>query len=62
MKRQQFIKHLREHGCFLLREGAKHSWWSNSERTSRSAVPRHREIWDILAKKICQDLGIPPVK
>jgi hypothetical protein len=28
----------------------------------RSAVPRHREIQDHLARKICQDLGVPPVK
>ena len=25
----------------------------------RSAVPRHREVSGYLAKKICQDLGIP---
>jgi len=28
----------------------------------RSAVPRHNEIRDILALKICQDLGIPRIK
>jgi len=27
----------------------------------RSAVPRHNEISDVLANKICKDLGIPPV-
>ena len=27
----------------------------------RSAVPRHREINDILARKICRDLGVDPV-
>ena len=60
MKRQEFIKHLRKHGCELLREGNKHSWWINPLQNRRSAVPRHTEINDNLAKKICKDLGIEP--
>ncbi len=62
MKRDEFIKHLVAHGCELLREGGRHSWWHNSLLNTRSAVPRHREIVDILARKICKDLGIPFVK
>jgi len=62
MKRADLIKHLRAHGCELLREGSRHSWWHNPELNKRSAVPRHNEISDILAKKICKDLGIPAVK
>ena len=31
-------------------------------QNKRSAVPRHTEIRDILALKICKDLGVPPVK
>jgi mRNA interferase HicA len=42
----------------LIREGAKHSWWGNPANNRRSAVPRHREVDDHLAKKICRDLGI----
>ena len=62
MKRRAFLKHLAEHGCQLLREGSKHSWWYNPALNRRSAVPRHTEIVDILAKKICKDLGIPPLE
>lgn len=62
MKREKLLKHLRSHGCELLREGAKHSWWINPEQNQRSAVPRHTEIKEFLAIKICKDLGIPPVK
>ncbi|MCG2711967.1 MAG: type II toxin-antitoxin system HicA family toxin [Candidatus Omnitrophica bacterium] len=62
MKRKEFIRHLNKHGCRLLREGAKHSWWNNIRLNKRSAVPRHAEINDILARKICRDLGIPSVK
>ena len=62
MKREHLLKHLNRHGCRLLREGARHSWWTNPAQKKRSAVPRHNEITDLLARKICKDLGVPPVK
>ncbi|MCC7208049.1 MAG: type II toxin-antitoxin system HicA family toxin [Anaerolineae bacterium] len=62
MKRSDLVRHMRAHGCELLREGAKHSWWHHPAQNRRTAVPRHNEINDILARKICRDLGIPPVK
>lgn len=62
MKRESLLRHLRSHGCELLREGGRHSWWVNQSLNKRSAVPRHNEISDILAKKICKDLGIEPAK
>jgi mRNA interferase HicA len=52
------IAHLRSQGCTLIREGAKHSWWGNAAGDRRSAVPRHTEVSDALARKICRDLGI----
>ncbi|MCE2721211.1 MAG: hypothetical protein LW708_20785 [Anabaena sp. 49628_E55] len=33
-----------------MREGSRHSWWWNPEKNRRSAIPRHQEIDDILAK------------
>ena len=60
MKRRDFLRHLTGHGCRLLREGGNHSWWCNADSSRRSAVPRHREVDDLLARKICRDLGIPP--
>jgi mRNA interferase HicA len=62
MKRSAFLKHLRNHGCELLREGAKHSWWHNPMNNQKSSVPRHAEINDFLAVKICKDLGIPSIR
>ncbi|MFW0859582.1 MAG: type II toxin-antitoxin system HicA family toxin [Dehalococcoidia bacterium] len=62
MKRRELLRHLRSHGCELLREGSRHSWWHNLKLNKRSAVPRHSEIRETLAKKICKDLGIPSVK
>lgn len=62
MKREELLRHLRSHGYELLREGGSHSWWHNSALNTRSAVPRHTEINDNLARKICRDLGIPRPK
>ncbi|MCD6561897.1 MAG: type II toxin-antitoxin system HicA family toxin [Deltaproteobacteria bacterium] len=62
MKKNQLLKYLRSNGCKLLKEGSRHSWWHNPEKNTLSAVPRHSEINDILAKKICKDLGIKPIK
>ena len=58
MKRRALERRLAEHGCELLREGARHSWFVNVALQRRSAVPRHAEINDDLVRKICRDLGI----
>jgi hypothetical protein len=60
VKRRALVRHLEEHGCELLREGANHSIYINRTARKTSAVPRHTEINDDLAKKICKDLGVPP--
>lgn len=59
MKRRVLIRHLCAHHCELLREGSKHSVYFNPARLKTSAVPRHREINDYLASKICRDLEVP---
>jgi len=58
MDRKKLLKYLHQQGCFLLREGAKHSVFINVEKQKVSTVPRHREVNDFLAKKICRDLEI----
>jgi predicted RNA binding protein YcfA (HicA-like mRNA interferase family) len=59
VKRAALVRHLEEHGCWLLREGGHHSVFFNPETRRTSTVPRHREVDDFLARKICRDLGIP---
>ena len=59
MKRTSLLRHLRLHGCVLKREGAMHSLWTNTATGATEAVPRHIEIANLLAKKICRNLGIP---
>jgi predicted RNA binding protein YcfA (HicA-like mRNA interferase family) len=59
MKRRDLIRHLERNGCALLREGGKHSVYVNRSAAKSSTVPRHREINEFLARKICRDLEVP---
>ena len=59
MKRAALERHIRQHGCLLLRQGGRHSVYVNPANSRTSAIPRHAEIADMLARKICRDLGIP---
>jgi predicted RNA binding protein YcfA (HicA-like mRNA interferase family) len=61
MKRKDLIRHLQKHGCELLREGGSHSVFVNRAAKKISTVPRHSEINDFLAIKICKDLEITRV-
>lgn len=58
MKRKDLIKHILRQGCIFIREGANHSVFFNPLLHKTSTIPRHTEINDWLAKKICKDLGI----
>jgi hypothetical protein len=60
MKRRALLKHLAENSCEQLREGKKHTVYWNSLTRRTSTVPRHAEIDEWLARKICKDLHIPP--
>jgi predicted RNA binding protein YcfA (HicA-like mRNA interferase family) len=59
VKRTDLIRHLEKHGCALLREGGSHCVYVNRSARKSSTVPRHREINDSLARKICRDLDVP---
>jgi mRNA interferase HicA len=60
MKRNKLLKHLRNHGAKLLREGKRHTIFQLEQY--KTQIPRHNEIVDELARKICKDLGIPFVR
>ena len=62
MKRTDLVRYLLEQGCEFLREGGRHSVYVNRITGKSSTVPRHREINDILAKKICKDLEVDSPK
>jgi predicted RNA binding protein YcfA (HicA-like mRNA interferase family) len=59
MKRRDPIRHVEGHGCELLREGGSHSIYVNPAVDATSAVPRHNEIYEFLARKICRYLQVP---
>jgi predicted RNA binding protein YcfA (HicA-like mRNA interferase family) len=62
MRRKDLIRHLEAHGCEFLREGGRHTVYVNRAAQASSSVPRHREIDDLLARKICRDLKVPEPK
>jgi mRNA interferase HicA len=58
VKRRDLLRHLEQHGCELLREGGSHTVYVNRLARKSSVIPRHREINEFLARKICRDLDI----
>jgi mRNA interferase HicA len=58
VKRTDLIRYLELHGCQLLHEGGAHSVYVNRPERKISTVPRHREVNEFLAAKICKDLGV----
>ena len=59
MKRRDLIRHLEAHGCEFQREGGNHTVFVHPKKQTASAVPRHQEINNLLARKICRDLRVP---
>jgi hypothetical protein len=60
VKRKELIAHVSQHGAIPLREGRRHSIYRRGKY--KTQIPRHTEIVDELARKICKDLNIPFVK
>ena len=58
MKRVDLIRHIEAQGCVFMREGGRHTVYVNPVARKVSTVPRHREINDFMAKKICRELEI----
>ena len=62
MKKEKFLKHLRIHGCYPTgRQKGSHAQIRNHATGVTTIVPIHNDIDDLLCKKICRQLGIPPV-
>jgi hypothetical protein len=60
MRRTELIKHIKKYDAVLVRERRRHSIYQRE--TYKTQVPRHNEIVDELARKICKDLQIPFVR
>jgi len=58
VKRRDLIKYFRDNGFYLLREGKKHSIYTNDAKTI--PVKRHRTIDRITANELCKQAEIKP--
>ncbi len=59
MKRRDLIDQLEGAACVLLRHGGKHDIYHNPKTGRSQPVPRHREINELLARRIIKDLTKP---
>lgn len=57
MKRLDLIKTIEKNGAVFVRHGSNHDWYKNNGTGIAEAVPRHKEIKEILAKKIIKRLS-----
>ncbi|MBT3881034.1 MAG: type II toxin-antitoxin system HicA family toxin [Candidatus Scalindua sp.] len=57
MKRKDLIKTIEGLGCYLVRHGGKHDWYTNPETKTSQPAPKHKEINEHLAKHIIKKLG-----
>ena len=58
VKRRDLIKYFEENGFYLLREGGRHSIYTNDQRTI--PIKRHRAIDRITANQSCKQVGLRP--
>lgn len=61
MKRRDLVKYLTDNGCVLIREGGKYSIYQNPVNQKEVPITRHPEMEDFAARKVCKQLGIPPL-
>jgi predicted RNA binding protein YcfA (HicA-like mRNA interferase family) len=57
VKRRDLIAKVEAAGVVLLRHGGKHDIYHNPKTGATQPVPRHREINELLARKILRDLA-----
>jgi mRNA interferase HicA len=59
VKRTAIVKYFRENGFYLLREGGKHSIYTNGIKTI--PIKRHRSLDRITANELCKQAGLDPI-
>ncbi|MGD0779897.1 MAG: type II toxin-antitoxin system HicA family toxin [Dehalococcoidales bacterium] len=58
VKRRDLLKYLKDNGFSLLREGKKHSIYTNGKKIL--PVKRHRVFDRITANELCRQAGLGP--
>jgi hypothetical protein len=62
LKRHELIGHLNIEARLLDREGSRHTIYTNPATGAKTPVPRHAEIDNRLARRICQQPAIKPIR
>ena len=57
MKRTDLLRHLKDKGCELYREGGRHTIYWNPANQKTSSIPRHREIVEPVVASILSRLS-----
>lgn len=58
VKRSDLIRYFEENGFYLLRQGGKHSIYTNNAKTI--PIKRHRALDRITANELCKQAGLRP--
>jgi mRNA interferase HicA len=58
VKRRDLIRYLEKNGFYLLRDGGKHSIYTNDKKVI--PVKRHRHLDRITANELCKQAGLDP--
>ncbi|MFB3785799.1 MAG: type II toxin-antitoxin system HicA family toxin [bacterium] len=59
VKRHDLLHSLKSNGYYLLREGGKHSIYTNDRKTI--PIKRQRELDRITATELCKQAGLKPI-
>ena len=57
MKQLDLIRIIEKNGVQFVRHESNHDWYKNHKTGVAEAVPRHKDIKDLLAKKIIKRLS-----
>ena len=58
VKRRDLVRYLEKYGFYLLREGGKHSIYTNEKKVI--PVKRHKQLDRITANELCKQAGLDP--
>ena len=58
VKRRDLTRYFKKNGFYLLREGGKHSIYTNDKKVI--PVKRHKQLDRITANELCKQAGLEP--
>jgi predicted RNA binding protein YcfA (HicA-like mRNA interferase family) len=58
VKRKELVKYLEANGFYLVREGSRHSIYTNGAKMI--PIKRHRSLDRITANELCKQAGLAP--